>query len=226
MKIPFTVYDFFAYLSSGSLLVAAFDYTFGYQWLLAPGQISAVLAIFLIFAAYLTGHLIAHFSSFLLEDIFVAKILKRPSHTLLGEAPPRFLKFIFPGYYKALPIERQTRVQQQAASRGVSSAGEALFQHAYAVVTQSEASLRRLDEFRNLYGFARNMTLALTVSATFLIIAHFKITPSLSPWWAILAALFALGLLYRYLKFFRQFSYQLLITYAELPLISKAGDHT
>lgn len=220
-KIPFTVYDFFAYLSSGGVLVAAFDYTLGYQWLLAPDKISAVLAVFLIFAAYLTGHLVAHFSAFLLEEILVGKLLKRPARTLLGEAPPRFLKHFFPGFYKPLPAERQDRVRAQATARGISATGEALFQHTYAVVTQSEPAQHRLDEFRNQYGFARNMTLALAVSAALLLLARFTVTPPPSPSWAILAALFALGLLYRYLKFFRQFSYQLLITYAELPPAKK-----
>ena len=215
-KIPFTVYDFFAYLSSGSLLVAAFDYSFGYQWLLVEKP-RLVFVLLLIFAAYLTGHLVAHLSKLCLEDFLVDKVLKRPAQTLLGKSSPRFFSFLFPGYYKPLPSERQERVRQQAAARGVTATGEALFQHAYAVATQTQAAQNRLDEFRNLYGFARNMTFSLLFTSLFLLIAIWKTTPAADWWWSPFTALFALGMLYRYLKFFRQFSYQLLLTYAELP---------
>jgi hypothetical protein len=65
-KIPFTVYDIFAYVFSGGVVVTAIDYAFGYQWILNVEK-SALLAIFIIFLAYVSGHLIAHFSSFFLR---------------------------------------------------------------------------------------------------------------------------------------------------------------
>ena len=213
-KIPFTVYDIFAYVFSGGVVVTAIDYVFGYQWILNVEK-SAFLAIFLIFLAYVSGHLVAHFSSFFLEIILVDKILKRPSRILMGENPPKILRLIFPGYYKPLPEATQQRTLSQAKSREFKGTGEALFLHAYAIVTKNKDSQNRLEEFRNLYGFARNMAFSFFVTAILLLIAIFT-NKQISINWALVCIGIGLGMLYRYLKFFRQFSYHLLITYAEL----------
>ena len=82
-KIPFTVYDFFAYLSSGAVLVATADYIWGLG-LLANKEVSPILGVALIILAYVTGHIIAHFSSWLLEQTIVHRVLKSPSVLLLG----------------------------------------------------------------------------------------------------------------------------------------------
>ncbi|MBI5248164.1 MAG: hypothetical protein HY912_01605, partial [Desulfomonile tiedjei] len=148
-KIPFTVYDFFAYLFAGSVLVAAVDCRYGYQWLLQK-EPRAVFIIFLLGLAYVSGHLVAHLSSWLLEQLFVAKVLKRPSRTLMGEPPAPILGRLFPGYYKALPQETQQRIKIQSQRKGFEGSGESLFLHAYAVVTADERVQRRLDEFRNI----------------------------------------------------------------------------
>jgi hypothetical protein len=219
-QIPFTIYDFFAYLSSGAVLVATIDYLYGYQWLLRD-QLTPVLALFLIFLSYLVGHAVAHFSSPILEQFLIGKILKRPSLILMGEKAARILNRIFSGYYKPLPQGTQERIQKQAQGRGFTGSGESLFLHAYGLVTQSEQAQKRLDEFRNLYGFARNMALTLLVSAILLLFGHNDSnTPSVY-WWAAIAGSLGLTMLYRYLKFFRQFSYQLFIMYAELERLDK-----
>ncbi len=216
-RIPFTVYDFFAYLSSGGLVVAAVDYTFGYQWLLLH-RIGLPLGLLLTFLAYISGHVVAHFSSFFLEQLLVHRLLRSPSRCLLGEGPPQYLSRLFPGYYRALPAVTRERIRQRAASMGAQNvAGESLFLHAYAVVARDKDSQDRLDEFRNLYGFARNMTLSFMVTfLVFLAGTSFRGLPP-SGVWSLLSLGFGVVMLYRYLKFFRQFSYQLLITYAELP---------
>ena len=215
-KIPFTVYDFFAYLSSGSVIVAAVDSTFGYHWLLRGDRDPAV-TVLLVFLAYVTGHLVAHLSSFILEHVFVDKVLKRPARTLMGETPPRIAGWLFPGYYKTLPAATQERIQKGGQARGgAGSTGEALFLHAYAVVTRSGQAQERLDQFRNLYGFARNMTFAFLAAAVILVLGTWVKGSPASYIWGVLSVGFGIGMLYRYLKFFRQFSYQLFITYAEM----------
>lgn len=214
-KIPFTVYDVFAYLSSGSVVVASVDYLYGHQWLLQE-KVPPVLAVFLLFLSYVVGHAVANFSAPVLEQFFVGVVLKRPSRTLMGEKPWGFLGRLFPGYYRALPEKTRERVREQATARGFDGSGEALFLHAYAVTTKEERTQQRLDEFRNVYGFARNMAFVfLLAAAVFCVGACFTDTPP-NYWWAAIAAVLGVSMLYRYLKFFRQFSYQLLITYAEL----------
>ena len=53
-KIPFTVYDFFAYLFAGSVVMSAVDYLYGYQWLLQK-EPRVIFVIFLLGLAYVTG---------------------------------------------------------------------------------------------------------------------------------------------------------------------------
>lgn len=213
-RIPFTIYDFFAYLASGSVLVATIDYLYGYQWILRD-EIRPVLVIILIFLAYVAGHCVAHFSSPILEQFFVGTVLKRPSRTLMGDAPNHFLRFIFPGYFKPLPSVTQERVRQQAQNRGFSGSGEALFLHAYATVTCDDKAQRRLDEFRNLYGFARNMAFVFIIAAILFCFGALRSENPTSIWYIVINGVLGFTMLYRYLKFFRQFSYQLLIIYAE-----------
>lgn len=62
MKISFSVVDFFAYLSSGLMVVASIDLVFGNASLL-ENDIWVALGVFGIIAAYVTGHLVAQISS-------------------------------------------------------------------------------------------------------------------------------------------------------------------
>src|SRR5437879_6518117 len=134
-KIPFSVYDFFAYLSSGAVLVITADYVWGLG-LLARVDIGALLGVALLIITYVVGQTIAHFSSLFLEQIIVHRVLKRPSALLMG-AKPSFkpFKWLFPNYHRPLAAATQESVRKQAAACGCSAQEEGLFQHAYPVVT-------------------------------------------------------------------------------------------
>lgn len=215
-KLPFSVYDFFAYLSSGIVWLLTADYILGLGYLQKDG-VGPILAVALILFAYVSGHLIAHFSSFIFEHLTVNRILKRPNVILLGEKPYWIVfAWIFPNYFCALPKDTQERVAAQAESRGVNGTGEALFLHAYSIVSGISAVQARLDDFRNQYGFARNMSFAFVTSAIALIIAHFANAHPVHLRWALLSGFAGIVLFYRYLKFFRQYSYELFLRYAEL----------
>jgi hypothetical protein len=214
-QIPFSVYDFFAYLSSGSVVLATLDYVWK-TGLLDQPKVSPLLGVLLVILAYVCGHVVAHCSSFILEQVFVSRILQRPASLLLG-ARPRLavLRFVFPNYHRPLPESTQARVRAQAFSRGVSAEGEGLFLHVYPVVTSNDKLQARLDDFRNQYGFARNMSWAFLTSGLILGAAHLHDPFSVKL--RVIALAFGMGvaLLYRYLKFFRQYSYELFLRYAE-----------
>jgi hypothetical protein len=109
-KIPFSVYDFFAYLSSGAVWVVTADYVLG-TGLLTQKEITPVFGITLIIFAYVCGHIVAHLSSFIMEHLLVGRLLKRPASTLMGDAPRwRILAWIFPNYFRAFPEQTQRRV--------------------------------------------------------------------------------------------------------------------
>lgn len=215
-KIPFSVYDFFAYLSSGAVWVVTADYVLGIG-LLNQKEISPVFGITLVIFAYVCGHIVAHFSSFIMEQLLVARLLKRPASILMGEASRWwFLPWLFPNYFRSLPGQTQRRIIEQAEARSAKSTGEALFLHAYPLVTSSGSLQARLDDFRNQYGFARNMSFAFLVSAIAILIAHKLDYHPVRLRWALLSAFTGVTLFYRYLKFFRQYSYELFLRYAEL----------
>jgi hypothetical protein len=216
-KIPFRVYDFFAYLSSGTVMLVALDHVCR-TGLLNQDHTPPLVAVVLVIAAYVSGQIVAHFSSFLLERLFVGKLLYRPSALLLGGEPHfLFLEKLFPNYHRGLPAGTKIRIREQSAARGFDSRGEALFLHAYSIVTANEKAQARLDEFRNQYGFARNMSFAFITSSLMLAVGRY-FGDTLQP--ALVVLVFGAGvtLFYRYLKFFRQYSYELFIRYAELPL--------
>jgi hypothetical protein len=218
-KIPFTVYDFFAYLSSGTVVLATVDYVWGLG-VLERKEVGPVLSIVLVILAYLTGHIVAQFSSLLFEHTVVKRILKRPLTLLLG-GKPRWIafKWIFPNFHRPFPKSTQRRISEQAASRNFTGEGEGLFLHAYSLVTTNERRQARLDDFRNQYGFARNMSFAFLVAATAIVVTHFYGVHPVRMRWAALTAFASVSLFYRYLKFFQQYSYELFLRYAELPSV-------
>jgi hypothetical protein len=56
----------------------------------------------LVVCAYVCGHIVAHFSSFILEHLVVGRFLKRPNAVLLGERPRlAVLRWVFPNYFRA-----------------------------------------------------------------------------------------------------------------------------
>ena len=65
--------------------------------------------------------------------------------------------WIFPNYFRAFPEQTQKRIIERSQRLGTATSGEALFLHAYPVVTENASIQARLDDFRNQYGFGRNM---------------------------------------------------------------------
>lgn len=216
-KIPFSVYDFFAYLSSGTIILATVDYTWGLG-ILGLKEVGAPLAITLVILTYVTGHVIAQVSSLLFEHTIVKRVLQRPLALLLG-AKPRWVVFawMLPNFHRAFPVETQQRIKKQASARNCGAIGEGLFLHAYAVVTADERLQARLDNFRNQYGFARNMCFAFLVSAIVMVVSYKYGAHPVRLRWSLLGGFASVALFYRYLKFFHQYSYELFLRYAELP---------
>lgn len=216
-KIPFSAYDFFAYLSSGTIILATVDYTWGLG-ILGRKEVGAPLAITLVILTYVTGHVVAQFSSLLFEQTIVKRILQKPLALLMG-GKPRWvvLAWIFPNFHRAFPLEAQQGIRKQASARNCSAEGDGLFLHAYSVVTADERLQARLDSFRNQYGFARNMCFAFLVSAVAIFVSSKYGAQPVRLRWSLLAGFASVALFYRYLKFFHQYSYELFLRYAELP---------
>jgi len=225
-KIPFSVYDFFAYLPSGVVLIAIADYVMKLG-LVAHETTGPFLIVILLVIAYVLGQVVAHLSSLFLEDTFVARMLRRPSLVLLGSGPVwKLFAWVFRNYFRPLPQATQDRVRQQCIRLECLETGEGLFLHVYARVTTNDKIQTRLDDFRNQYGFARNMSFSFFAGAIAILLAHLTFNKDVLLRWAALCFVTAIILLYRYLKFFRQYSYELFLRYAELPELKQVGKVT
>lgn len=198
--------------------MAAADYIWN-SGLLNRKDVTPVFGVALLFLTYVLGQIVAHFSSWLLETSFTFKLLGAPSEALMGAKPSlSIFKLLFPGYYRPLAKSTREQIVRQAAARNCSATDEGLFQHIYPIVTRNERYQLRLDEFRNQYGFARNVSFAFLVAALALLIAHVYGPHPIRLTWATLSALAGITLFYRYLKFIRQYSYELFLRYSQLPI--------
>jgi hypothetical protein len=219
-KLPFSVYDFFGYLSAGFVLLVglAAAFTGSEAWQRTPG---AGVALLLVVVAYTAGQVIANISGYLIEGSLVRRILGAPNKVLFAESRPRWA-WLLPGYYRALPLAQRERVLTRAEQSGVTEPGEGLFYHCFAAAKSSPATLARLESFLNLYGFCRNMAISTLIVAVALLagtlLGTAKTGALVAPgWWAAAALAASVGLLYRYLKFFRHYSVEVFVSYAESP---------
>jgi hypothetical protein len=213
-KLPFAPYDFFGYIASGFALLAGMQLAFGFPPVLGRQQ-SLVESLFLLLAVYVVGHVLATPAKGLLEDVIIDRILKRPSVNLLREKKPKGRGFLFPGYYKPLPTGIAAGVRERALNEGMRSEGEELFLHVrYSSDTRSdERVLGRLDSFRNQYGFNRNLSFTTLLIGAVLLVRAALLHNNEMRAYGIGALVLGVLLFYRYLKFFRQYSYEMFNCY-------------
>jgi hypothetical protein len=221
-RIPFSIYDFFGYLAAGFVLILSVDYAFQGGWLLRD-NLGTVLSLFWLLAAYVAGHLIAGISSALLEQGLVRSILGSPEETLFHDHSNSRWRHVFPAFFRPLPKETRHRVLQKAARlAAIDEPGRGLFFHCHPIVKRDQPTLERLNTFLNQYGFCRNLSVASFLAAIVLLVGALwswrsgqdEGAPRL--YWAGIAIVVAIGMLYRYLKFFRHYTVEVFVTYAEL----------
>lgn len=214
-KIPFTSYDFWAYLSAGALLLVAADYLAGTEQL-ARADWTVMQGLIGVMTAYVLGQLVASLSAVVMERFLVKRILGFPRNVLFGGGrAPRIIRASLSGYFKALPTETQTAALARGLRQGIDGHGEALFMAAYAHATLSPSVMARLENFMNLYGFCRNMATVGFLCSAALACSHYLFgQPVANAQLAAGCALLAIGLTLRYLKFYRLFSVEVFTTYA------------
>jgi hypothetical protein len=214
-SIPFTAYDIFAYLSSGFVVVGAADFAFRGEWILGA-EPSVIEGLVWIVVAYVLGHVISAISAPILERWFAERMLGNREEVLFGERPERFGP-IFRGYFSPLPDQIQSIVLARAKNDAqITSVGEALFLYCDAKVRQKPEASPVLANFLNIYSFARNACFALLVGAILLAVGAFTDDTNweTKTWLAAAAIPVAVGLLYRYLKFFRLYAREVFLFYA------------
>ena len=216
-KIPFDPYDFFGYLASGLLVVVGMDLVLGFPRVLGH-EFKVVESAVLLLAVYVTGQIVATPAKAILEDFVVGKLLRRPSVNLFEGKKPCLRGIVFPGFYLSFPEQTRKKILAKAGAEGVVGTGEDLFLHVrYSpTVLQDQKLMEKLSSFLDKYGFNRNLSFSSLILGVALLL-KIKFSPSPDPLllkYAITGLVAGVLLFYRYLKFFRQYSYELFNTYA------------
>ena len=221
MNFPFSTYDFIGYLACGFLVVVAVDYSFDCQQLVyAPLPPSTVMMAVWLGVAYIVGHLVANISSYFLEHRLTRDLIGSPEVRLFNPASAR-LQYFFPIYSQTLPDATRKRILDKSTAAGFPHADRALFFHCHAKVKGISPTNERLSNFINVYGFCRNVSMACAIAILIfmfgVITDWWQSQPFLwnKVFWAALCAVGAVGMFYRYLKFFRHYTIEVFTTYAE-----------
>jgi len=213
-KFPFDPYDFFGYLSSGIIVLFGLNIIVGTPHILSI-QPKPLQTFLILLFAYIAGQCIASPSKWLLEDLIIKRVLKTPGTNLMrSKEQPAFwiAKTLFPGYYQPLSEFTQNKILANLKE----STGEPLFEHIrFSNSIVSDAKLMsRLSSFLNKYGFSRNLCfVSLAFSGCILLLTPFDLKTDTTRY-GLLSFVASIMLFYRYLKFFRQYSYELFNTYA------------
>jgi hypothetical protein len=214
-KIPFTSYDFWAYLSAGFLFLFVADMVAG-TGLLARDSWTVVQGVVAVSAAYAVGQLVASLSSLVFERLLVGKLLGYPRNVLFGHQRAwKWVRALMPGYFSALPGQTRQAALDKGKATGVTSHGEGLFWAAFANARSTPAVMGRLDNFLNLYGFCRNTALVAFVDAGLLYWSYrWGNGPDERLYWSLAAIVVAVGMTFRYLKFYRHYAVEVFTSFA------------
>lgn len=228
---PFTNYDFYGYLSSGLILLCALDYwaTGGQtiqrdQWTFLQGTVAVSLA-------YVTGQFVSLFSAALLETMVARWMLRPPIQVLLSSSQGRIgctVGRLFIGRYHApLPTAMREKIFAKAEKdTGLSRAQltqnlEEVFMPASVQARQFDDVRTRMDDFRNQYGFNRNMAMTGLIAALFLFERFHRNGDQTAALWMTFALVVSAGMLVRFLKFYSCYAAEILRAYAYLEAPSK-----
>lgn len=214
-KIPFTSYDFWAYLSAGFLLLFALDQVCGTKLLMRDSW-TVVQSVIAVSLAYITGQIVASLSLWLLEGVLIAKWLGYPRNVLFGQVKAwRWVRWVIPGYFNPLPDATQKAVLEKGGRVGVRTPGEALFWPAFANARATPAVMSRLNDFLNLYGFCRNVALVGLLDAALFYGSYLQPTgPAEHLLWSRISLLVGVGMTIRYLMFFRLYACEVFTSFA------------
>lgn len=182
-----------------------------------------VQVVLVVALAYIVGQVAAIPSKACIEVLIAHKLLGPPSINLVADNAPPIRSFFFPEYFEPLPTGTRKQVLEKARQDGCSGVGEELFLFIRfnPDIASNTAVIDRLNAFINQYGMHRNMCftflligLIATIDLTFILRTPDKVTTTI----AVVSFVLALGLLYRFLKFYRQYSYEIFNIYGQFKI--------
>jgi len=223
----FSDYDIFAYLAAGIAVLAIADRLFGTGYVIGA-EWSAAGGVLTVAVAYVIGHLAAAPAGVVLDRWLVEARLGAPSKHLFGNQQhlphSKLLRCLLGDYFKKLDGGIDARVLARAAAEGKpDTPGEDLFWTAFAVAKRDDSAYPRMEAFLKLYGFCRNIGFVALAGAPLLAAA--AIWHGLQDGWsgavlcrcgeAALVLLAGIGMVLRYLKFYRLYAVEVFVAYSE-----------
>ena len=217
-SFPFTNYDFFGYIASGFVFLFAVDHVLSLGWMTRPAW-TAAEGVFAAACAYGIGHLLAGGASATIERRLVRQWLGPPTLHLFEAGNRQGLvrqafRRIYPSYFEPLPAQTRGRILDKAKVERIGEPGEALFWLAFSTAKVDKAASKRMGDFLNNYGLCRNLSFTALVCVPMLCVAAVSERRWTDLWWALAAAFLGVGMLLRYLKFYRHYSVEVFTTYA------------
>ena len=223
---PFTDYDFYAYLTAGMIVLFSLDYGISGGAIDFKDDWPFVHIAFAVAVAYVVGQITAAIASLVLEHWLARRVLRPPVAVMMDLGAPRIRerfvgRWIVGRYYEPLP-ENIRQVILQNVSRAIGRRPEEIndpeevFQVAFPEARQVESAARRMDEFRKLYGFSRNIALAGLVGTGAIVYRGADIGRDDLYWWGIIVFFVSVMMFGRFLKFYAAYGAEVLRTYASL----------
>jgi hypothetical protein len=211
-KLPFTDYDFWAYLSAGFLFLVACDHAHGTDWMVTH-QWSVTQALVATTCAYVVGQIIAGLASALIERCFTKRLLGVPIDILMGlTSGPELARWLIPSYYRPLPSETLAIIAAKANLPPGHS--DALFWIAFTAAKENEKSMQRIVSFQNLYGMCRNLSLTFLAGAALISAGAYSGQKPADFYLVAVGCFLGVGMYLRYLKFYRHYILEILTTFA------------
>lgn len=217
---PFSDYDFYSYLTSGIVLLFAIDYWIsGGSWAVDTTW-TVQQNVLVLIVAYVMGQIIAIPSSILYDTLLVNSILGHPIEVQLGEGDLNFMQKVYAliiGKDYGRLAESVRRNVMARAAKDTKLKHDALLTHkqnifdiAFIAARLREEDKMRIDDFRNQYGFSRNMSLTSFITA---VLMYYSTDVNASAL-AVLFCCLGFGMLLRFLTFHTTFSAEVMRSYA------------
>ena len=221
---PFTDYDFYAYLTAGMIVLFSLDYGINSGEIMLREKWPFMHSVFVIAMAYLVGQIVAGLASVILEHWVVRRILRPPVAVMMKLGKARFGeafigRWIIGRYYEPESENRRSIILEKVAKKlgkrkEEINDPEDVFQVAFPVARAVRDSAERMDEFRKLYGFSRNVALSGLIGAAALVYRAAVTDENTLYWWAVIVVVLSISMFGRFLKFYAAYGAEVLRTYA------------
>jgi hypothetical protein len=216
---PLNDYDFYAYITSGIILIVGFDYALGGQVLINKPEWRVVDGVFWAAMSYLIGHIVSGLSEPFLQRFVTHSLLRSPVQVILGLKVKRYRELFFSRLFAREYSPFPKSVQEGIIAKIVSSLkvkdistvkSEEIYHIAFSGAYHNSNSNSRIDQFQNLFGMCRNVSFSALFSAILIAINVGFRGNSHANFVLFSAFVLGIGMFGRFLKFYSAYTREVL----------------